>query len=454
MLPPFNMPLSRNLIRLVWYGILVTGMVIAVIGNYGLLKSRLEAFIPFAISEQNSFFSLSGIIAILITFAEVVMCWILLEGWTNPAFFRVDIDTIKSERPLSFTKAMFIVSCIMYVLIIGVDIAVAYQGNFIQTNSIFSSIVMVLLTIALSVTFGFLSFFCLVPFFIMVVAFLRNILSFIIECLAFVTFLIHGLLNNIMNFALSAIDVLAKIGEGTMKPFKNLQNKYTGEKLPIPAKIIIALVLIGMLSLAWSSQQLIISKKCIVVLVDLTGSFDYSRESFDHTDNIINALMPGDEIYILSITATSFYDKNLLFNASIPLPKYTSELYSEKYRAHFDSIRGELSHRWGKVVKNLRTDARKTDVMGGISYALLIFNNSKSKHKYLVIYSDLEDNVAGTGDVRLNGVRVWCLYVEHKDFEKYKEKENSWRQYFKRAGVEEKNIIIRIPAQSSEIKIK
>lgn len=452
--PPFNISLSRNLIGLAWYGILLCLMIAAIIGNYSLLKARLEAIMPFEIGGDNQFLGLSGIIAILITFAEIVISWLLLEGWSNPEFLRTDIDPIKSERSYSFVRALSILPWVMFFFILGVDIVINYHGTYVLTKSALSSTIMALLTTILSMVFSLISFFCIMPLFIMKIALLRHILSFLIECLAFIVFLIHGLLTNIMRFLISSIEILAKIGETISKPFKRLNNQWQVEKLPVPAKIIIALLLIGLLSFAWSYQKLTISKKCIVVLLDLTGSFGYFSESSKHVDNVIKELMPGDEIYILSITETSFYDKNILFKASMPLPKYTNELYSDVYRADIDSIRAEYSHGWKEVVTNLKTNAKKTDVMGGIGYATLVFNSSQLNHRYLLIFSDLEDNVLENCDTRLDGVKVWCLYVEHSDFERYKEKENFWRQYFRKAGVKEEEIIIKIPAQSPGIKIK
>lgn len=449
-----DIPLSRNLVAIFWNGLMIALMILAITGNYVLLKGRLEAFTPFEITEDDSFLTKSDIVAILVTFTEIVACFFILEAWSDRSFLRNDLDPVKPERPSSFVSAMWIAFVAIYLFTLGVDMAITYYGNFLQTNSTLSSLLMTLVTFILSCCFGLISFFCLMPFLIRVVTLLRNILSLAIECLAYVVFLVHGLINNSLNFILSVIEILAKIGDAMVKPFRKIQHKYIGESLPVPVKIAIVLGLIGLLSFAWSSQQLTISKKCVVLLLDLTGSFGHLSESCEAIETIIGDLMLGDELHVLSINATSFFDRNLLFTTYMPLPKYTNQLYSKEYYSYIDSIRNEHSMRWRKIAKNLKTDAQSTDIMGGIAYSTLIFASSKSKHKYLVIYSDLEDNVAQQCNVRLDSVRVWCLYVEHSDFNKYREKEKLWREYFKRAGIEEKDIFIRIPAQSSGIQIK
>lgn len=448
--PPYNIPLIKCLAGTIGYGILLSGMVAAIIANLSLLRTRLEAAVSFPFEE--SLLTRPIILGVLITFVETVFFYFTLESWVNPSFLKKDAYQIP-DRPRSFCRIIPALFVLLLLLVLTIDVYVTFKGSEILMNSTSHALTMSVFTVALSLSFGIISFFCLKPFYVMIISLLRNIVSALIDFLSLIIILIHNFVNNLLFFLLSIIELGAKLGGSMVKPFKKFENNYRSKKLPTPTKII-TVILIGLISLAGSSQRLIISQKCIIVLLDLTGSFDYLDESVQHIDNVIKNLMPGDEIYVLSITGTSFYDKNILFKGDVPLPKYTNELYSEKYRSTVEFVRVEFSNRWKKVAKGLRNNAKETDIIGGIAYAAMIFTNTGSRHNYLAIYSDLERNVSENCCVKLDEIKVWCLYVEHKHVKKYKEKENSWRQYFKKAGIREEDIIIRIPAQSSEITIK
>jgi len=143
-----------------------------------------------------------------------------------------------------------------------------------------------------------------------------------------------------------------------------------------------------------------------------------------------------------------------LLNAYIPMPKCTNELYSENYIRGIENTRKKLRQQWQDKVNTITPDAQETDVVGGLLYASTIFANAQAKSNYLIIFSDLEDNVAQKFTGRFNNTRVWCLFVEHKDFKEYSKKVSAWQDFFEKAGVKDKDIIMRIPAQSAGITIE
>jgi hypothetical protein len=280
---------------------------------------------------------------------------------------------------------------------------------------------------------------------------LRNLFSFIIDVIAFIIIITQRALSFIEALIQFLIDVLAKIGKLILLPFKKWLSMPRHAAYPITRIIAMLLLFAGLMTFLWSTPRLSIRKRCTVIVVDMTGSFDYWKESCEGISSIIGEMMPGDRLYVTSITATSFFDTNLLLSAYIAMPKYTNELYSEKYINNIETARKKYQKEWEEKVNAITPDAQATDLVGAMLYASMIFANAQAKSNCLIVYSDLEDNVAQKFTGRFDNTRVWCLFVEHKHFEEYSKKVSAWRDFFEKAGVEEKDIIIRIPAQSAGI---
>lgn len=452
--PPFNLSFLRSLIGVIGYGLLCVGMVWCIYANWALLRTRFEACMPFP--WEDTLLALPGILAILITFLETVFFYYTLESWGDESFLQSDyaLDGAIKERSISLRKTAPIIFAACVILALAVDVYVTYRGSVILMGSGTDAVFMCLQTVALSLCFGFVSYLGLKPFYVNLMCLLRNLFSFTVDVIAFIIIIAHRALGNVGALIQLLIEVLAKIGQLILLPFKKWLSMPRYEAYPVKRIIAILLLFAGLMTFLWSAPRLSVRKRCTVILVDMTGSFDYWSESCEGISSIIGEMMPGDRLYVTGITATSFFDDNLLLNAYIPMPKYTNELYSEKYIRDIENTRYKLQKQWEAKVNTITPDAQATDVVGAMLYASTIFANAQAKSNCLIVYSDLEDNVAQKFTGRFNDARVWCLYVEHKDFKEYSKKVSAWKEFFEKAGVKEKDIIIRIPAQSTGITIE
>lgn len=452
--PPFNLSFLRSLAGVIGYGLLCIGMVWCIYANWALLRTRFEAAMPFPFEDTP--LALPGILAILITFLETVFFYLTLESWGDESFLQSDyaLDGAIKKRTPSLRKAAPIIFAVLVIVTLAVDVYVTYRGSVLLMGSGADAVFMCLQTVALSLCFGFVSYLGVKPFYVNLMCLLRNLFSFTVDVIAFIIIIAHKALGSVGALVQLLIDMLAKIGQLILLPFKKWLSMPRHDAYPVTRIIAILLLFAGLMTFLWSAPRLSVRKRCTVIVVDMTGSFDYWKESCEGISSIIGEMMPGDRLYVTGITATSFFDGNLLLNAYIPMPKYTNELYSEKYISGIENARKKLQQQWQDKVNTITPDAQETDVVGGLLYASTIFANAQAKSNYLIIFSDLEDNVAQKFTGRFDNTRVWCLFVEHKDFKEYSKKVSAWQDFFEKAGVKDKDIIMRIPAQSAGITIE
>lgn len=152
--------------------------------------------------------------------------------------------------------------------------------------------------------------------------------------------------------------------------------------------------------------------KFIIVVFDQTGSMpkdDLEAGKSYTVRYIAPALTEGDKLGIGAITSSSFgYRIEVI---SLPVSKIYLDLANDKV---ITAIKDSIT---AKIAAIRICDYSRTDIYGQIASVAQIFWEDTLSEKYLIIISDMEDNVARENimdNVSLKGVRVYVFYASHK----------------------------------------
>jgi hypothetical protein len=146
---------------------------------------------------------------------------------------------------------------------------------------------------------------------------------------------------------------------------------------------------------------------------------------------LLGALQPGDTLIIGRIDAGRFSEKDIIakacFDQRPSMANAQKRSLKRKIDAFFSSIAG----------------SDYTDISGGILQAVEALNKSGVGRKYILIYSDLEEELA-KGFVRevlfpLNGFHVVAFDVmqlrdDHREPKKYLDRVEEWRKKTEKGG--------------------
>lgn len=177
-------------------------------------------------------------------------------------------------------------------------------------------------------------------------------------------------------------------------------------------------------------------------LYDETGSMPpvNLEEGKKYTkEEIIPSMQPGDKFILAKISKNSFdadyvdYKVYSLWES----PTYTPD---KRTKAHNDSVLKELMADIDSV--RVRKENVITDVGGALYKAEQTFSADSLAEKWLIIFSDLENNVVRHLKLSLKGVRVYALFVSHKyrecakcdEIQAWQAKQEYWTKTFHKAG--------------------
>lgn len=172
--------------------------------------------------------------------------------------------------------------------------------------------------------------------------------------------------------------------------------------------------------------------KGVYMLLDTSGTY---AEELQKAQEIINyllkALYPGDTLAVGRIDTGSFSEKNII--AKVQFDSRPSMAINQK-RAFKETI--------DKFVVNVK-GSKFTDISGAILQAIEYLNETGVKHKYILIFSDMKEDLA-KGYIRdvpfqLSGFKVFALYVtklpeDIVDPNKYKERCEQWQKKVEEGG--------------------
>lgn len=146
-------------------------------------------------------------------------------------------------------------------------------------------------------------------------------------------------------------------------------------------------------------------KRAVYLLVDTSGTY---TEELEKAQGIMNYLLAtldsGDAVAVARIDSGSFSEKDIVAKASFD---ERPSLANQQKRA--------LKQQLDQYVKSVRHGSRHTDITGGLLQAVEFLNETGAGEKYVLIFSDLEEDLE-RGHIRdfpiaLSGVQVVALNV-------------------------------------------
>ncbi len=180
-------------------------------------------------------------------------------------------------------------------------------------------------------------------------------------------------------------------------------------------------------------------KRFIIVVFDQTGSMiaeDLEAGKEFVIEQILPILRKGDLIGIAAVTSSSYgyrYGVEFLPVSQQYLDMKNDSAVEVKRNNFIQLVRGI------SIVREYPS----TDVYGMLASVSQVFLEDTLSNKYLIVISDMDDNVNREGimsDVFLKDVHVYVLFASHKfrgikdDFLAFKEKQRYWVDLFHEAG--------------------
>lgn len=172
--------------------------------------------------------------------------------------------------------------------------------------------------------------------------------------------------------------------------------------------------------------------KAVYMLVDTSGTYTNEIEKVHAITNYLLGLLSSDDsLGLARIDSASFSEKNIISKVTFDSrPSYANQ-QKRAFRKDLD-----------KFITGTKS-ASHTDISGGMLQAAEWLNETGAGHKYILIFSDLEEDLV-KGHVRdftidLNGVHVVALNVtklwsDQIDPREYLERLDAWQERVEQGG--------------------
>tara|TARA_B100001059_G_C17829433_1_gene583587 strand:+ start:1418 stop:2122 length:705 start_codon:yes stop_codon:yes gene_type:complete len=175
------------------------------------------------------------------------------------------------------------------------------------------------------------------------------------------------------------------------------------------------------------------ANKSVYLLLDTSGT--YTKE-LDKAQTIMNYLLAtldsGDSIAIARIDSGSFNEKDIIAKTTFDSRPSTTNNQKRVFKQQVDTF-----------VANLEKGSFKTDITGGLIQAADFVNETEAGEKYVLIFSDLEEELQ-KGHVRdfpidVQGISVVALNVtklrsDNIDPREFKNRLNHWQERVEDGG--------------------
>lgn len=172
--------------------------------------------------------------------------------------------------------------------------------------------------------------------------------------------------------------------------------------------------------------------KGVYMLLDTSGTYAVELNKARLIINyLLGTLQPGDTMAVGRIDTGSFSEKDIVAKVTFDV---RPSVANQQKRLFQNTI--------NRFVRGVRQSSY-TDISGGLLQAIEYLNESGSGHKYILIFSDLQEELA-KGYVRdvpfeLNGFNIIALNVtklraDNQDPKKYLTRVKKWRQKAETAG--------------------
>ncbi len=162
--------------------------------------------------------------------------------------------------------------------------------------------------------------------------------------------------------------------------------------------------------------------RAVYMLLDTSGTYAQELEKAQSIANyLLGSLSSGDSLSLARIDSGSFSEKDIIAKVSFDeRPSYANQ-QKRSFRRKLDSF-----------VANVR-GARHTDITGGMLQASAWLNETGAGHKYILIFSDLEEDLR-PGYVRDFQIDLHDIHVVALNVTKLRSDQVDPREYMDRLG--------------------
>jgi hypothetical protein len=194
----------------------------------------------------------------------------------------------------------------------------------------------------------------------------------------------------------------------------------------------IAALCLSSLLLAGCSDQKPASKS-VYLLLDTSGTYTQELAKAQTIMNYLLATLDsGDSIAIARIDSGSFNEKDIIAKTTFDSRPSTTNNQKRVFKQKVDTF-----------VDNLEKGSFRTDITGGILQAADFVNETQAGEKYVLIFSDLEEELQ-KGHIRdfpidMQGIQVVALNVtklrsDNIDPREFKNRLNHWQERVENGG--------------------
>ncbi|WMS87138.1 VWA domain-containing protein [Pleionea litopenaei] len=177
------------------------------------------------------------------------------------------------------------------------------------------------------------------------------------------------------------------------------------------------------------------SQRAVFFLIDTSGTY---TEELNKAQSIMNYLLAtldsGDSIAMARIDSGSFSEKDIIAKTTFDTRPSTANDQKRLFKHQIDQF-----------VDSLARGSANTDITGGILQAAEYVNETQAEEKYILIFSDLEEDLK-VGHIRdfpieLKGINVVALNVtklrsDNIDPRDYQNRLNHWQGRVTQGGGE------------------
>lgn len=196
--------------------------------------------------------------------------------------------------------------------------------------------------------------------------------------------------------------------------------------------------------LVFSVSTVALAKSVVVFGLDETGSYELRRQGVVILKGVVQQLQPQDVLYVRRITDQSYVDqKCTVLRLAIPsLPEKPKNNFDMKSRTKWQQAAQSCELLKAKAIKAIDeiqpVKAPKTDIWGFLLAAQERLNQEPDEaQKFILVSSDMKDNVLYKPDLKLNGIRIMVVGFEKQaDPVASRKLENQWREQLLKKGAQ------------------
>lgn len=214
---------------------------------------------------------------------------------------------------------------------------------------------------------------------------------------------------------------------------EEIRMNYLNKKTIFKSSVIGFVAAVGLLLASCGGQKP--GNKAVYLLLDTSGTYTAELAKAQAIINYLLAtLNSGDSIAVARIDSGSFSEKDIIAKTTFDLRPSTANDQKRLFK-----------HKIDQFVSGVERGSRNTDITGGLLQASDYVNETHAGDKYVLIFSDLEEDLS-KGHIRdfpidVQGIDVVALNVtklrsDNVDPREYKKRLTEWQKRVEQGGGE------------------